>query len=464
MTTPAPSNAVELEELLLDQGKLDKYFVDGQATDEFKELVRGYVKNVKRDDPGLTKELIDQLEKGQQKFLEEQKERDGAEPTGHNGRLRVGGKDGGGRDDIYEALELDRKTKMQIAATGRGPGVSLSGEWASFGEMLAAVDHNAIERNGIPAVYKDMTEGQGGDGGFLVPEEYRADLLRLSLERSVVRPRARVIPMATPTMRIPSIKDTSHASTVFGGVSASWVGEAGDVSTVTQPTFSQVKLEARKLTGFTEASNELLADSAIGLEALINSLFSDAIAYFEDDAFINGTGAGQPLGILNADALVTVAAETGQGAATILYENIVNMYSRMLPQSLGMAFWFGHPDIFPQLAQMALNVGTGGSAVWISNAQSGPPATIFGRPLILTEKAQTLGTAGDLYFVDLSFYLIGDRQALSVASSPHVRFTTDETVWRFIQRVDGRPWIQSALTPRNGSTTLSPFVNLATRS
>jgi len=46
----------------------------------------------------------------------------------------------------------------------------------------------------------------------------------------------------------------------------------------------------------------------------------------------------------------------------------------------------------------------------------------------------------------------------------HVRFNTDETDWRFIQRLDGRPWIDSALTPRNGSNTVSPFVNLATRS
>ena len=106
-----------------------------------------------------------------------------------------------------------------------------------------------------------------------------------------------------------------------------------------QPTFTQVQLTARKLTGYTVASNELLQDSAISMEALINSMFADALTYFEDDAFINGTGAGQPLGILNADAMVTVSAETGQSAGTILWENIVNMYSRMLPQSLGRAVW-----------------------------------------------------------------------------------------------------------------------------
>ena len=93
-----------------------------------------------------------------------------------------------------------------------------------------------------------------------------------------------------------------------------------------------------------------------------------------------------------------------------------------------------------------------------------PPTTLLGRPIIYTEKAETLGTAGDLYFVDFSQYLIGDRASMEVASSPHVQFINDRTVWRLIQRVDGRPWLESALTPRNGTSTLSPYINVATRS
>jgi len=250
---------------------------------------------------------------------------------------------------------------------------------------------------------------------------------------------------------------------VFGGIQAYWTPESGTF-TQTEPTFGQVRLDAGKLMGGTRVTNELIRDSVISLEAILNRLFAQAIAYFEDDAFINGVGAGQPIGILNADAMVTVSKETGQAATTIVWENIVKMYSRMLPSSLGNSIWYGHNDIFPQLATMSLNVGTGGSAIWINQGVSGPPATILGRPLFLTEKAQTLGTAGDLVLVDPSYYLIGDRQNLEVASSMHTRFNTDETEWRFIERLTGKPWIDSALTPRNGSNTVSPFVNLATRS
>ena len=93
-----------------------------------------------------------------------------------------------------------------------------------------------------------------------------------------------------------------------------------------------------------------------------------------------------------------------------------------------------------------------------------PVPTLLGRPVLFSEKCETLGTAGDVYLVDLDFYLIGDRQAIEMAVSEHTRFATDESDFRVIQRVDGRPWLESAQTPRNGSNTLSPFIALATRS
>jgi len=113
---------------------------------------------------------------------------------------------------------------------------------------------------------------------------------------------------------------------------------------------------------------------------------------------------------------------------------------------------------------MSLSVGTGGSGMFVANAAGGPPNSLFGRPIIFTEKCSTLGTAGDVILADLDFYLIGDRQTLTMASSSHVRFQNGEIAWRLTERLDGRPWIDTALTPRNGSNTLSPFVALATRS
>jgi len=230
-------------------------------------------------------------------------------------------------------------------------------------------------------------------------------------------------------------------------------------------TFGRLALEAWKLTAFANVPNELIQDSAVSFEAFIRSTFPQALAYFADVAFLSGNGAGQPLGILTSGnaARVSVAKETGQAADTIVWENIVKMYSRMLPQSLGSAVWVVSPDTFPELATMALSVGTGGGPVWLNNGVGGPPATILGRPVVISEKVENLGDQGDINFIDFSYYLVGDRQAMTVSSSEHFRFQNGETSFKFIERLDGRPWLQSALTPRNGGPTLSPFVTLDAR-
>jgi len=344
----------------------------------------------------------------------------------------------------------------------RREALALNGKFASFGEFLTAIHPSIMRHSGMDARLKVLGEGQGDQGGFTVPEQFVANLLALALEQAVIRPRAFVMPMAGLTVRVPTIRDTTHAENVFGGVQAYWTPERG-TKTASEPTFGQMVLTAFKLVGYTTTSNELLADSAIGLEALLTRLFGEAMAYFEDEAFINGSGAGEPTGILNAAALVSVAKETGQAATTIVAENLDKMYSRMLPSSVSRAVWLAHPDTFPQLAALSRSVGTGGSAVWVMNMAGGPPSTIYGRPLVFTEKCQTVGTVGDIFFTDLSYYVIGDRQGLTMDASPHVRFVNDETVYRFVARLDGKPWLESALTPRYGSNTLSPFVALASR-
>ncbi len=222
-------------------------------------------------------------------------------------------------------------------------------------------------------------------------------------------------------------------------------------------------LEAKKLTGYAEIPNELVAD-ATAFGNWFSQQFPKALAWYEDIAFTTGTGAGEPRGFINCDAAVQVSKESGQLTNTILWENIAGMYSRMLPSSLATAVWIASIDTFKELATMALSVGTGGSAIWLNNGAAGPPMTILGRPVIFTEKVPPLSTTGDISFVDLSYYLIGDRQAMMASSSSEYRFGSDKTAFRIIERVDGQPWLQSAITPHNNSSnTLSPFVQLATR-
>jgi HK97 family phage major capsid protein len=432
MPTATPTRADELVDVLAETGP--------QLDDKAKAAIAAYVQN--SIDDGFSVKLDERLQAERANWAREQLAQDGARPN-------VGA----------------------AKAKGHNPkasGAVLDGKFESAGDLLCTL-YNA--RRGDAKAGAKLGELRNAfsstvpsEGGFLVPEEFRAEMLRIALEGSLVRSRARTIPMAVPRIKFPMIDSTSNATNVYGGVTGYWSEEGGTI-TNSSATFGTVTLDAQKLVAGASIPNELLSDSAISVSAFIDQVFPEALRWFEDIAFIRGTGVGEPLGFLNAGntAQVSVAKESGQAADTIVWENLVKMYSRMLPTSLGSAVWFAHIDTLPELATMALSVGTGGAPVWHTNGAQGFPMSILGRPVIFTEKLETLGDAGDIVFADLSYYLIGDRQQMTAMTSEHVNFTTDTTAYRLIERVDGRPWLKTAITPHKGTNTLSPFVKLAAR-
>lgn len=444
-----PESQSELEELLADGAKVQNLMAEGQ----FRDVVKAYATTVAKKDADVQRQVKEETQRVLAEYLRENENVEGLE------LLKRGGVDAVVKTahDAYSPKALGAKFKAKdYGQTLAQFLIDISPRALQTPELVAKREalKNAVASSGEPA-----------SGGFLVPEAFRAELLQLQLENGVVRQRARVVPMQTSRVLYPFLDDTSHATNVFGGVQAYWTSESASMTDV-GATFGRLALEAWKLTAFANVPNELIDDSAVSFEAFIRSTFPQALAYFADDAFINGNGAGQPLGYLSNgnSAGITVSKETGQDAATIVWQNIVKMYSRMLPQSLGSAVWVVAPDTFPELATLSLSVGTGGSAIWLNNGVQGPPATILGRPVVISEKVSALGTEGDIAFVDFGYYLIGDRQAMTVQSSEHYRFQNGETSFRFTERLDGRPWLQSAITPRNGGPTLSPFVTLQTRS
>jgi len=450
VTTPViPKTADELEAMLGDSAQMQDVFSDPKA---FREFIGNYAKTTMEADADIATQVKEETQRVLNQWLKDN-------PDAKVQRLNL--------DPSAAPVAQSKSLYSNIA-----PGAKIDQEkiFDSTREFLATIFHKAkspaaAEKQGkLEAIRNAFGSTVPSDGGFLIPESLRAELLRVALETAIVRPRARVVPMETLTVPFPTIDSTSNASNVYGGVTAYWTEEAGALVD-SSAKFGRVKLEAKKLTAYSEVPNELFTDSLISLDMFINEVFPEALAWFEDIAFMRGTGVGEPLGFLHAQnkAAVSVTKEAGQAAATIVWENIVKMYSRMLPTSLQRAVWIAHIDTFPELATMALAVGTGGSAVWLNNGVEGPPMTILGRPVYFTEKAESVGGAGDLNFVDLGYYLIGDRQAIQAETSPHYKFQNDMTAIRFIERVDGRPWIQSAITPNKGANTLSPFVKIATR-
>jgi HK97 family phage major capsid protein len=335
--------------------------------------------------------------------------------------------------------------------------------WQMDGKRVSMAPSAVVDK--MTKIQNAYSSAVPADGGFLIPEALRASLLSVALENSIVRPRATVVPMESAKVPFPIIDSTTNDGSVMGGMVAYWTEEGADF-TASSAKFGRVNLDAKKLTGYAEVPSELMQDSIISFAAFIDSAWPKALAFFEDQAYISGTGVGEPLGFLGSSnpAGVAVTKESGQAAATLLTENIVKMYARMLPTSLNTAVWLVTPDLLPELFTMALSVGTGGSAVYLTGGiQGAPTMTILGRPVIVTEKVSVAGTRGDIAFVDLSYYLIGDRQTMSADTSDQFKFGSHKTAFRIIQRVDGRPWIQSAITPANGGPTLTPFVELETR-
>lgn len=447
MTAPTiPTTSIELEEMLGDPAQMKNILGDPTA---FPEFIKNYAQATYSRDQALEAQVKEQVQAGLAEFVKANKA------------------EGIVRPDLTPA-----SPKMGLQGTqhnAKALGAVLDAEFAgmSSAEVFKTIWHNTERTPEVDAKRQKMRNAFSStipaDGGFLIPEVLRSELLRIGLETSVVRQRARVIPMESLRVPFPAIDSTTNATSVYGGIVGYWTEEAAAL-TASQASFGRVVLDAKKLTAYTEVPNELVADSTISFEAFINQIFPEALNFYEDKGFITGSGVGEPLGFLNAEAAVSVAKETGQPNGTIVYENIVKMYSRMLPSSLNRAVWICSPDCIPQLLTMALSVGTGGNAIFVVNATADMPMSLFGRPLIISEKVNALGTSGDINFVDLGMYLIGDRQAMTATSSEHFKFNQDVTAFRIIERLDGRPWVQSAITPANGSAnTLSPFVKIVAR-
>jgi HK97 family phage major capsid protein len=455
---PIPETQAELDELMGDRKKLAELVESGQ----FPEVIGAYSKAVdKRGD--LATMVSDQLKAfmtGELAIQDtvDKSVKDSMETFfasyGVN-RPRMGAP-----DDPRSGAELN------ACYNPLAPGTKMNDlGFANLGDFARTVWHRnpntSDERLGkAKAVMNAYSSVDPATGGFLIPETMRSEILQLALEDSIVRQRATVITMGSLTQLMPFVDSTTNVGSVHGGMIFYWTPESGTL-TATQAKFGRLKLEANKLTGLAAIPNELWAD-APALSSFLMQAIPKGLAFYEDIAFIDGSGAGEPLGFLNSPALIAVTKETAQEADTIATGNVLDMFKRMLPSSLGRAVWIVNQSCFRELMELSIAVGVGGAPVSLVDIRNAPLMSMLGRPLIISEKVPTLGDQGDLCFVDLSYYLIGDRQAVSLETSEHRYFELDETALRVIERVDGRPWVQSAFTPLNGET-VSPFVAIEAR-
>ena len=347
--------------------------------------------------------------------------------------------------------------------------------WATLGDQLHAMlqspdefvrTHKEATKGMQDLAIQGMNEGVGSEGGFLIMPEFSQEILRRTYENNLINETRRMT-TSTNSMTFPREKETSRANgSRHGGIQAFWTAEGATI-TDSKPALGEFNLKLQKLAAVVNLTDELMAD-APALGSYINEVVPSELDFKIGDAIIRGTGNGQPLGILNSDALITVAAETDQVADTIVVQNIDKMWARLNVRSQANAKWYINQNVQPLLAGLARDVGTGGQLVYNppGGISAAPFATLEGVPVVVTEFNSSKGDVGDIILADLSQYVTLSKAGAGIQQdiSMHVHFLTAQQALRFIIRLDGGPWENSPLTPFKGTgDTVSSFITVAAR-
>lgn len=306
------------------------------------------------------------------------------------------------------------------------------------------------------------SEGVGSDGGFAVPPDFRDTIKEKVMGETSLLGMTDQMLTSSNSMTFPKDETTPWQSS--GGIQSFWEGEGKQMAQSKVALESEL-LRLNKLTTLVPVTEELLEDSP-ALNSYLTKKAPQKMDFKITEALVNGTGVGMPTGILTSPATIAVAKESAQTADTIVFNNIINMWSRMYGPSRPSSVWLINQDIEPQLFTMSFE-GTSSSvpAYMPANGLSASPfSTLMGRPVIPTQACKTLGDKGDIILADLSEYITAMKAGgMRADVSIHLWFDYDIVAFRFILRVTGQPWWSSAVAPLNGSNTLSPFVTLAER-
>jgi HK97 family phage major capsid protein len=320
--------------------------------------------------------------------------------------------------------------------------------------------------NAISRAASGLNEAVDPEGGVLIPPERSNVIWERTVAISDLVSRMNFIGVSGNSLTVLALNDSSRLNGFRqGGVQSFWTGEA-EQYTKSKPSFRSLEAKLKKLTALTYMTDELMSDPN-ALEMWLGRAVPKELNFKLSDAILSGTGAGMPKGIRNGENKIVVNKESGQAAATIVYNNIVKMWNRLHAASRKNALWLINQDTEPQLEIMALPTGTA-SGVPIYNPTGGGAndtalARLKGREVVPIEQCETLGTEGDIVLCDLDNVLGIMKGGVRSAVSIHLRFDYGEVAFRWDIRADTQPYEDLPVTPYKGSTTTSSCVTLQTR-
>lgn len=295
----------------------------------------------------------------------------------------------------------------------------------------------------------------------MLDPEHAQGIFDLAMDRSVFGKEFTVWPMSSDTLKVPAFSDADH-STDRAGLVSLWKAEAAELD-LDSINFRQLEFNARKLTILIKCSREFLED-AISAEKFVKSAMTKEIGWQIDHETLNtGSGAGQVLSILNSPATLSADIEVGQAASSFLWENAAQMVKLFDPGAPGR--WVFSPSLRDQIFTMSLAIGVGGSSVYPTpSAVKEEGLSLLGFPVEFSEHCNVAGTKGDAFLMNPKAYALALRSDIRIESSQHVAFTSDQVVFKCTTRLDGMPIASAPLTLADGSSQVSDFVTLDTRS
>jgi HK97 family phage major capsid protein len=235
----------------------------------------------------------------------------------------------------------------------------------------------------------------------------------------------------------PVSDDTANGATI--------IGEAAPVSDL-DVTANQVILQAYKATsGVIKASVELLQDSSIDIEAYLSERFGERFGRGYENYLTNGTGSGQPTGLLTALAIngVTPVVASGSsettggtqtGANSIGYSDLVNLEHSVDPSYRRNAKFMLNDNVLSSIKKILDKFGR---PLWTAGLSSGDPDTILGYRYVINQSMPVIApSATTVVFGDLTKFKVRRVQEMSMIRLVELYANTGQVGFQAFSRLD----------------------------
>jgi HK97 family phage major capsid protein len=294
------------------------------------------------------------------------------------------------------------------------------------GEFLVAVMNASTSRRPDPrlmvnAVSTYGNESVGADGAFALPPAFASGLMNA------------VIPQDSFLAAMNPVQTNSNLLVVPVNEKAYWQNSSGITGaktaegaaiTASKAAISEVRVPLYKYASLVHVSEETLADIPFMASWVMNEM-GNHLRWLLEDAVMNGSGEGNPLGILNASSTIAIS-DADSTATAIGAVDVLTMEANLLNAS--GAFWVGNPTVFPAIA--AMKTGSAGYPLFQQDITLPSKQALLGRPFYRSEASPILNTTGDLCLIAPGGFIFATK-AGGVQTATTVGFAFDQDLQSF---------------------------------